>query len=258
MFVKLLKYEWRTNRSLIGLMCAVIGISGLLSGGILRYITWSAVTGNSFMVNLYSIVLAAAILTCVFCCVSVMYLLAFRFCKSRFGDHGYLMLTLPVSIHQHLVTGIVHTLIGVMLVGITAFVSATVGISIYLTSFDQATSAELWGIFTEAARQLNSPDSLAPWSGIKVFALFASFLADIILFMLSLTLGFQSHKHPILKGATVYIGVDILVSEACALLGYLTKNALLTDLVSCAVYGAVAVITYCIMHRMIDKKLNLT
>lgn len=258
MFVKLLKYEWRANRSLIGLMCAVLGISGLLSGGILRYITWSAVSGNSFMVNLYSIVLTAVILTFIFCSVCVMYLLAFRFCKSRFGDQGYLMLTLPVSMHQHLLAGIVHTLIGVMLVGITAFVSAAVGLSIYLASFDRASSAELWSIFTEAAGQLAGPDSPSPWSSMKVFVLIASFLADIILFMLALTLGFQSHKHPVLKGAAVYIGVDILVSESCVLLGNLTGNALLTDLVSCAVYGAVALITYCIMHRMIDRNLNLT
>ena len=62
MFGKLLKHEWRAVRSQVGMLCLVIFVAGLLSGGILRYMVWSTVTGNSVMVTVYMIVLTAAVL----------------------------------------------------------------------------------------------------------------------------------------------------------------------------------------------------
>ena len=136
MFVKLLKQEWRANRGLIGLLCAVIGISGLLTGGILRYMTWSTATGNDFMVIVYTIILTAAVLAIFGCCVGAMYLLVYRFYQSRFTDQGYLLLTLPVTTHQQLLGSITNTLMGMVLVGMTALVSAAVGMGIFLISFE--------------------------------------------------------------------------------------------------------------------------
>lgn len=259
MFVKLLKHEWQANRGLIGLLCVIIAISGLLTGGILRYMTWSSVTGNEFMVIIYTIILTAAVLAIFGCCVGVMYLLVYRFYQSRFTDQGYLMLTLPVTTHQQLLSSITNTVIGVVLVGITAIISAAVGMGIYLISFEQGTMREFYQMFAEIASTL--VDNLkvpVSWMWVKVLEVAVSFLADIILFMLAVTVGSQARRHPVLKGAAVYIGIDILVSEGSALFGSLVEDQLLTAAVSCILYGITGLIAYFLMHHIIDKKLNLT
>ena len=259
MFIKLLKHEWRANRSLIGLLCAIIAMSGLLAGGIMRYMSWSAAVGSRVMVIVYTVVLTVAVLAIAFCCVGAMYLLVYRFYQSRFGDQGYLMLTLPVTTHQQLLGSITNTVIGVTLVGITAIASAAVGIGIFLISFEQGTMQEFSQMFAEIGISL--VDNLkipASWMWVKVLDVVISFLADIILFMLALTVGAQAHKHPVLKGAAVYIGIDILVVESCALLESFTENQLLPTAASCILYGITGVAAYFVMHRIIDKKLNLT
>ena len=96
------------------------------------------------------------------------------------------------------------------------------------------------------------------WMWVKVLELVTMFLADIILLMLALTVAAQPRKHPVLKGAAVYIGIDILVTEGCALFGSLAEDQLLTTVVSCGIYGILAVTAYLVMHHIIDKKLNLT
>lgn len=259
MFVKLLKHEWRSNRSLVGLLCAIIAISGLLTGGILRYMTWSSAMGADIMVVVYTIILTAAVLAIVFCCIGAMYLLVYRFYKSRFTDQGYLMLTLPVTTHQQLLSSMLNTVIGVLLVGITACISVAVGLGIFLISFEQSTMQEFAQVFAEIGSSMTDNLEIpAGRMGVTVLDFVISFLADITVFMLAVTVGAQTHKHPVLKGAAVYIGIDILVSEGSALFGSLVEDQLLTAAVSCILYGITGLIAYFVMHHIIDKKLNLT
>ena len=96
------------------------------------------------------------------------------------------------------------------------------------------------------------------WVGVEILEVVISFLTDIILFMLAVTVGAQARKHPVLKGAAVYIGIDILVSEGCMLFSLVEENQLMTSTVSCVLYGITALLGYFVMHHIIDKKLNLT
>lgn len=263
MFTKLLKHEWRATRGLVGLLCAIIGLSGLLTGGISRYMTWSSVTGNGFMVAVYTIILTAAVLAIFGCCAGAMYLLVYRFYKSRFTDQGYLMLTLPVTTHQQLLSSITNTILGTVLVGITAIVSAAVGLSIFLLTFEQGTASEMWQVILNTWRVFeNYPMFSAGWIAAKVLEFVTAFLADIILLMLALTVGAQARKHPVLKGAAVYIGIDILLAEASSLFvfyidGNLENPQMWGAVFSCILYAAAAGIAYFVMHHILDKKLNL-
>ena len=258
MFVKLLKYEWRANRSLVGLMCAIIGISGLLIGGILRYMIWSAAMGDNTVLAVYSAILSAAVITILICCALVMYLMVYRFYKSRFGDQGYLMLTLPVTTHQQLFSSILNTAISVTVVGVTALVSMTLAIGVFMNTFDQATQATLWKSFTAVGMVVSERLGITGATMIlQIPVLLLSNLADIVLFMLAMTVGAQAHRHPVWKGAAVYILTDMVVSEACGLVSRMTENLLLTAAVSCVLYGVLAVVAYLGMHHIFDKKLNL-
>lgn len=258
MFGKLLRHEWRANRGLVGLMCGIIALSGLLAGGSLRYMTWSAVKGNQTMMNAYAFVLVATALAIVGCCVLAMYLLAYRFYKSRFTDQGYLMLTLPVTTHQHLWASIVNTVIGVALVSITAVAAAAVAVAGFMSIFEQGKTAELWQFWEDVSVRFG--EELGITEGAAFLAipdLLITFLADLILFMLALTVGSQVEKHPVLCGAGLYIVASELAAGACDLLGRLLENPMLTAASSCVIYGALGTAAYFIMHHIIDKKLKL-
>ena len=258
MFGKLLKHEWRANRGLVGYMCGIIGISGLLAGGSLRYMTWSVVTGNQTMTNAYAFVLVAAVLAVLGCCVLSMYLLGYRFYQSRFTDQGYLMMTLPVTTHEHLLASIVNTCIGVALVSIMAMAAAGVAITGYLSIFEQGEAAELRQIFSDAGVQLSAELGLTGNTMILgIPQMLLTFLFDLIFFMLALTIGAQVDKHPVLYGTLVYIAANELVSGACTLIGKQLSDPMLTAGISCLIYGTLAAAAYFMMHHIIDKWLKL-
>lgn len=259
MFVKLLKHEWRANRGLIGLLCAVIGGSGLLSGGIMRYTLWSGLMGNNAAVAIYTFVLSAVLIAGIVCCVLPTYLLVYRFYQSRFTDRGYLMLTLPVTTHQHLLSSIACSVVGILLTTVTAVVSFAAGIAFFLSMFREGSAAELieqvWSSLVDSgAVQALADDHL----GLQLLPGIIAIVADIILLMLAVTVGSQSVKHPVLKGAAVYILTDMVVSEGCALLVEAIGDQGLVMMLTGVIYGALAVGAYFIMHHIIDKRLNLT
>ena len=104
MFGKLLKHEWIVARKLVGTICMAVFAAGILSGGVLRYMAWSAAIGSAFMVTLYTIVLTLSLLVILGSCFGTKYLMIYRFFKSRFGDEGHLTFTLPVTRSQLLLS----------------------------------------------------------------------------------------------------------------------------------------------------------
>lgn len=264
MFAKLIKHEWRASRGLVGLLCAIIGISGLLFGGISRYMTWSSVTGNDFMVAAYAVILTVSILAIVGCSVGSMYLLVYQFYKSRFTDQGYLMLTLPVTTHQQLLSSIVNTVRGVILVGLTSCFAIAVGLGIFLLSFDQEFSSSLLQAIANAKTGI--AETSASNTGLAILYLLSyavMFLADILLLMLACTVGAQATRHPVLKGAALYIVTDMLLSEINLFVSpwvnawFGVTGPGYNWLCIFLLYGTAAVISYFTMHHILDKKLNL-
>ena len=84
-----------------------------------------------------------------------------------------------------------------------------------------------------------------------------AFLADVILLMLAVTVGAQAGKHPVWKGAAVYILTDMIVTEGCKMISNWLDDKNLTAAIACLIYGLLAAGAYFIMHHMIDKRLNL-
>ena len=262
MFGKLIKHEWIASRKLVGIFCFAMFMSGLLSGGVLRYLTWSAAMGNGFMVEMYGIVLILSVLTIVAGCAGTMYLMVYRFFKSRFENEGYLTFTLPVTTHQQLLSSMVNTTICSALVGVVACLSVLLGVWIYLASFDSGTRQELGQGLVQAVRQTQIDAGLAGNWILGAMELVLSFFADMILLMTACTMAMLlAKKHPILMGVAVYIGGDLVISG----LTNGVNQSMMTDgirsfgslVFSCALHGAVAVGGYFLMHHLMEKKLNL-
>lgn len=259
MFGKLLKHEWLGSRRLVGILCGIIAAAGVLSGGSLRNLTWSAVNENQAMVAAYTTVLATALMVVLGCCVLSMYFLVYRFYKTRFTDQGYLMLTLPVTTHQQLLASITNTVIGMALVALTACASMSLAIVAFTSIFEEPIGAAIWQIAAESFAGAAVELGIIQGAELMLIPLaLIMFLEDIVLFMLALTVGAQASKLPLPKGAAVYILTDVVVSEGCSLLGRLLENQTLSMAVSCVVYGVVGVAAYFLMYHILDKKLNLT
>ena len=259
MFLKLLKHEWRATSGLIGLMCAVAGVSGLMCGGSLRYMTWNALTGNQLAVIAYGYLFIAAVFGLCGCCLLSMYLLVYRFYKSRLTEQGYVMLTLPVGTHHQLLSSITVTVSGVALVGITAVVSLSLGIWFYLNMFEPNAALDISGIFADVRTRvvdvLGFSEGLLILQGISFVV---EFLADVILLMLALTLSTRFYKHPVLGGTLVYIGTNVVLDNVCELLEKLMEDQAVFAAVNCGIYALVGIAAYFLMHHILDKKLNLT
>lgn len=258
MFGRLLKHEWQGSRRIVGWLCGIIAVSGLLTGGSLRYIAWSAANGNQAMISVYSAVLTTSVIAILGSCVLVLYLMVYRFYKSRFTDEGYLMLTLPVTTHQQLLASIVNSTIGVLLVGLTALVSFTVAVWAFMSIFDPSAIEEMWWVVSAELETLSeSMDLTASGTAFLLPLIVIAFLADVILLMLAVTVGSQANKHPVWKGAAVYILTDKLVSEGCMLISNWLDDKNLVAAIACLIYGALAAGAYFIMHHIMEKRLNL-
>lgn len=255
MFGKLLKHDWRAVRGLVGLLCAVVGLSGLLAGGSLRHIVWFAVQDAPGTMTAYAFVLAAAVITIPVCCVLAMYLLLYRFYQSRFSDQGYLMLTLPVSTHQHLLSCILNTVIGVSLVSLTAVLAAAAAMGAYFRMFPEESAAEVM----EQLRNANIDMGLTAGTMLlEIPEFLISFVAEIILLMAAMIVGSKMSKHPVFYGVLIYIGINELVSLGCECLGSYIQAPTLLTAVSCLIYGALAAGAYFAAYTIMEKHLNLT
>lgn len=264
MFRTLLKHEWIAIKKMVGILCFAVFMSGILSGGVLRYMAWSSATGNGLMVQLYTIVLALALITIVGACTGTMYLMVYRFFKSRFKNEGYLTFTLPVTTHQQLLSSITGTTLSSLLVGTVACVSVLLGASIFLASFDAGTRKEMTDVLLQAV-QLAGTNSriISQFWLLNILELAVSFLSDMILLMLACTMAMLlARKHPVLMGITVYIGGDLLISGLSSAVDSLfsqssTQRSPFSLIFSIGLYALVAVGGYFLMHRLMERKLNL-
>lgn len=102
MFGKLLKYEWKANYKLFGLLSLIALVLGLVGGIAIRSMFLISETlQDSFtmgmsMLGLFGMVMICIILIGVYA-TAVSYINYFRFYKHKFTDEGYLTFTLPVT-----------------------------------------------------------------------------------------------------------------------------------------------------------------
>lgn len=264
MFGKLVKHEWIAAKKLTGTICIAVFCAGILSGGVLRYMAWSAAMGNSFMITLYTIVLTLSMVVILGSCFATKYLMIYRFYKSRLEEEGYLTLTLPVTAHQQLLASMVNTTLCVLLVGLVACISTGLSVSIFFSAFESAGQQELTGILADAAKNvLETFDLSGSLLILEAADLIAAYFFDMILLMLCCTVAmFFPWKHPIVVGAGIYIGTDFLVSG----LADGIHQVLMTEgvrsfegvLFSLLLHTVAAVAGYRYLHKIMSKNVNLT
>lgn len=281
MFAKLLKHERQATRSVLSLLCVIILISGLTAGLSMRSLALA--DGNEVVVSssemyvtdaegedmqlleILCVILATAGMFAIgFCCLGAVFVFLSRFYKRCFTDEGYLTFTLPVNSHQILLSGIVNTVLGMLVVMVAAVLGVGLIFGLFMTAIPQEIIwADVWVSLKEVMAQIleSMHKNAGEFLMLGVSGIAGAF-ASLIELMLAVTIGaLIAKKHKIIAAAAAYYGINLvlgMVSSFLAMTAVFSQNLswLLgsTAMVSCVA----AVGGYLLMHWLISRKLNLT
>ena len=284
MFAKLLKHEWRSTRGVIGMLCVIILVCGLTIGGIVNFMLHTAVTsGDMIQVEETSIYVDATnvadqvspfvYIACVLlfmtafaavaiCCAASVFVVIWRFYKSRFGDEGYLTFTLPVNHHQLLLSSILNSLFGIVLVFLAAAAAVALSCVILLMGFPMDFWPEVAGAVGRSFGILmESMEGNWPIFWKVVGTMLLSGLHQIVILMLAVTIGAMiAKKYKLLAavGAYYLIGLVQVIAQMAVM-----ANSVLSEKFGTLFTGFnwIALVTivggYWIMYYLTSRKLNL-
>lgn len=284
MFAKLLKHEWRSTRGVIGMLCVIILVCGLTIGGIANFLMpYAVASGDVIQVEETAIyveetnvadqispyvyiacmlLFMTAFAAVAICCAASVFVVIWRFYKSRFSDEGYLTFTLPVNHHQLLLSSILNSVIGIVLVFLAAAAAVVLSCILLLMAFPM----DFW---PEAAAAVGRAFGTLMESMEGNWAIFweiagtmlLSGLHQIVVLMLSVTIGAMiAKKYKLLAavGAYYLIGlVQVIVQMVVMANSFLSEN--IGTLF--AGFNWIALLTilggYWLMYYLTSRKLNL-
>ena len=287
MLRKLLKYDLKsTSRMMWTIILGVIILSILASASFTVNIRFSGgtVAGSPVFTQILRTVsvLFTALSVLVICAASmaVIIMLAYRFYKNFFDNEGYLTFTLPVSTNQKLVSKIISS--GVWL--LVSFLAMAIALGIFLL-FGTATQGLVNREMLSALRELFMVlKSCADANSIcilmeLILMILVSILFNMLLVFLAITIGsILSAKHKIIASVGMYFAISLVVSivETVFFIGttlfferhldLFSSAATFTEgsafvhtlIISQTVLMALfCVVAYVIMHRILERKLNL-
>ncbi|MGN1016275.1 MAG: hypothetical protein ACI4PL_04705 [Faecousia sp.] len=267
MFTKLLKYEWRATRGMLGLMCLISLGAALAGGGTMRYLVWVGDAEESNLLIIVSaLALVACILTIIICGVAGMFLYIWRFYKSRFTDEGFVTFTLPVTTHQILLSSMLNSAIGTAVLCLTICLCIPVLMLVGMSGIPEFLPElkEAWPRILEVLRSAFRQEGMK-YLWITLLNIVLGFGEGLVMVMLSVTIGSViAKKHKILAAVGCYYGISMVLSF---LIGISTVFAALSERTDAffGVFGTTSVITliaavggYFLMYYLADRKLNLT
>lgn len=281
MFTKLLKHEWQATKGILALLCVIILIAGITIGSTMYTMVSASRDGATIGLNgspvaetlqpmsefaevVCVLLIMAGVGAVAICSAGSLFFLIYRFYKRCFTDEGYLTFTLPVTTHQILLSSILNTVIGMVIVIFATLLAVGIAAVLFLTAFPENliwadVSVELGEAFRQMWTSLR--ENADTFAALLVKGLLGSF-ASMIILMLALTIGAMvAKKHRILTAVAVYYGINIVISfcnvlSVSVIFPAKEANQLLST--SGIISLIVAVGGYFLMHHLTDKKLNLT
>ena len=146
MLIKLLKHEFRATARIMGPLYLVLLAVALGFNFSARLMDTSNVVLN---------VLAALVILAYVAAIIGVFIVSFilmlqRFYKNLLGDEGYIMFTLPASVHQHVWSKLIVSAVWFIATG------AAVILSVFVAAFNVSFLADLASVFPELFRELNA------------------------------------------------------------------------------------------------------
>jgi len=265
MFAKLLKHEFKSVKNTMFLLCGAALIAGILGGLIVWIMENAPAAGENIFVSIIGILfMIGTILILVGCCTAIPIILWLRFYKSKFSDEGYLTFTLPVTSHQILLSSLLNILIWMVI----SVLVAVIGICFILSpAFLYVDFNDVTSIFEAAS----SDGFTVMYSLTMLFGAISSILYSVVIPPMCITIGAQvARKYKLLAGFGIYYGLNMILSIITGIMSAIStfgsmalfkdngETALLLSLmIPFVIQICLGVGGYFIMHRSIDRKLNL-
>ena len=146
MLMKLLKHEFRATARIMGPLYLI-----LLAAALAANLTAGLLDADSFILNIVSALIVMAWFVAVIGVFIVAFILMLqRFYKNLLGDEGYLMFTLPVSVHQHVWSKLIVSAVWFILTGVV------VVLSVLVLAFNVSFLTDLAEVFPKLFEQLNA------------------------------------------------------------------------------------------------------
>ena len=214
MLGKLLKHEFRaTGRTMLPLYGAVVALAVLANFSI------RMLTGNvgPLLTIFFGLIVAAFGICIIAAGIMTLVLMVKRFYTNYLRDEGYLMHTLPVSVH-----GLVWSK---MLVSVVWFAAtfAVIGLVLLLTALIQTDTSlaqffagfPSWADITRAIREIGIPAGDLWLIGLEVLlAVVVSGLCTCLHFYAAMSLGHMFAKDKILLSIVFFVGISFVLSLA--------------------------------------------
>ena len=232
MFAKLLKYEWKANIGLLGLLIGCALGLGCVATLILRLLTgnWDAIFEHEASIILLIpafLFLFVSFLGIMLYGASVQYILLYRFYKSRFTDEGYLMFTLPVKTHQLFLSSAVNMLIWGIIAVVVIIVS--VGVPFLLGPvWPEDAAQEFRAVFADMSFVFD--DILGTgYTLTSLLSYIAMSLYSIVVPMSAVVIGASvAKKHKVLTIIGILIGISVISSTITGTISGIAQLLLFT------------------------------
>lgn len=281
MFTKLLKHEWQATKGVLALLCIIILIAGITIGGTMYTMVTASRDGATVSVDDSAVastlqpmsefaevacvlLIMAGVGAVAVCSAGSLFFLIYRFYRRCFTDEGYLTFTLPVTTHQVLLSSLLNTIIGEIIMIAAVCLSVGIAAVLFLMAFPENliwddVSVGLKEAFSQMWTSLvEHMDVLASMTATGIIGA----LSELIILMLAVTIGAMiAKKHKVLAAVGVYYGISIAQSFVLtfANLTVVSRENVLWFFSATSVTSLVIAIGgYFLMHYLTDKKLNLT
>ena len=219
MFGKLLKYEWRASKRLLGLLTLAALGAGVLGTVLVRLMTVaeSVLEEDAVMVVGVSVLVVGIgflALTLVAYVIATQIWLAVRFYKNKYTDEGYLTFTLPVNSHEIFLSSLVNYILWTVISALTVIAAV---LMVFVFGFAEE------GLFnTEGMRTLQTfLGSIEEFAGeqvalravLRVLQVLTGLVSAPVIVMTSITLGaVVAKKHKIVAAVGIYYGINMVTS----------------------------------------------
>ena len=281
MFTKLLKHEWRATKGILALLCIIVLIAGITIGCTMYTMVSASRDGATISVDgslkvetmqplsefaevACVLLIMAGIAAVAICSAGSLFFLIYRFYRRCFTDEGYLTFTLPVTTHQILLSSLVNTIIGELIMIVAVCLSVGIAVLLFLAAFpENLIWADVSVGLKEAFSQMwaSLQEHMDILSSMTITGIIGA-LSELIVLMLAVTIGAMiAKKHKILAAVGVYYGISLVQSFALTFsnLAVASEENILRLFSATSITSLViGVGGYFLMHYLADKKLNLT
>lgn len=267
MFAKLLKYEWNSVKGLLlPLSLAALGLGAL--GGLMMWLlqttSENAESDRVFLpLAFFGLVLVGIIIGLVAYAVAVWILLLYRFYKRHFSQEGYLTFTLPATTHQILLSSITNIVLWSLICIVTLTVAGgMILLPVIHLNQDAIVDRQTMQTFLEEFSHMYPKG----YGAAYLFSVAASAVSALMLPLLCITVGsIVAKKHKLLASFGVYYGINVLISTVSGVLTaagtiFSSDNnriLLMATVLPAVIQLCIGIGSYCIMHMLADKNLNL-